>query len=49
MPPPLGEEFGEMDSIDCLGACLGGFIMQTCIDDKFPGDGQQEFFVFGEG
>ena len=36
-PPPLGEDEGEMDAWNCLGTTLGGIIMQSCIDDKYPG------------
>ena len=47
-PPPLGEDEGEMDAIDCLGAMLGGIIMQSCIDKKYPGSAPEIFNIFAD-
>lgn len=47
-PPPLGEDKGEMEAIDSLGATLGGMIMQSCIDKKYPGPGPETFNLFAD-
>ena len=40
--PPIEEDGCEMET----NGCLGGMIMQSCIDKKYPGTGPETFKCF---